>query len=85
MSVNLFGRNASFDASVDRMRRAFAPDALWRMKPTREGNTIVVAARAAVLPGRDELQRRADTIEARLHLPARKWLRMLFQVKSGGD
>ena len=75
MSVNLFGRDASFAASAERIAAAFGREQVWRMSPTREGNSIVIAARGVVVPDRDELERRAATIEARFGLPARKWLR----------
>jgi spermidine synthase len=77
MAVNLFGRDASFEASVARIAAAFGTDQVWTLRPTREGNTVVVAARGIEVPGRDELAARADNIEARYGLPARKWLRMV--------
>ena len=80
MSVNLFGRDASFQASIARIAAAFGADQVWSLQPTREGNTVVVAGRAVVVPGRDVLSARAELIEARflaLGLPARKWLRMV--------
>ena len=36
------------------------------------------------LPARDELARRAENIETRWKLPARKWLRMLRPVAGRG-
>ena len=80
MSVNLFGRDASFERSAARIAAAFGADQVWRLRPTREGNTIVIAGRGVDVPGREALQARADAIEARfgpLGLPARKWLRMV--------
>jgi spermidine synthase len=77
MSVNLFGRQASFERSMGRIAAAFGPGRLWYLKPTREGNTIAVATHAAVVPDRHIWQARADNIEARFGLPARKWLRLL--------
>jgi spermidine synthase len=77
MSVNLFGRDASFARSSARIAAAFGADQVWQLTPTREGNTVVVAGRGLVVPGRDELQARADHIEERYQLPARKWLRMV--------
>jgi spermidine synthase len=77
MAVNLFGRDASFDASVARIAEAFGAGQVWTLRPTREGNTIVIAARGVEVPGRDVLGARADSIEARYGLPARKWLRMV--------
>ncbi len=77
MSVNLFGRDASFAASVGRIARVFGADQVWNLRPTREGNTVVIAARGVALPDRAALAGRADNIEARFGLPARKWLRMI--------
>src|SRR5262245_33926269 len=39
MSVNLFGRQASFERSMARIAAAFGADRLWHLKPTREGDT----------------------------------------------
>jgi len=80
MSVNLFGRHASFHDSIQRIAAAFGADQVWSLRPTREGNTVVVAGRAVVVPSREELQARAGSIVKRfgsLNLPARKWLRMV--------
>ena len=80
MSVNLFGRDASFHDSIARIAAAFGADQVWSLRPTREGNTVVVAGRGVVVPGREVLAARAAAIEARfgaLGLPARKWLRMV--------
>lgn len=80
MAVNLFGRHASFAGSIGRIAAAFGADQVWSLRPTREGNTVVVAGRGVVVPGREVLAARAATIEARwgpLGLPARKWLRMV--------
>lgn len=77
MTVNLFGRDSSFAASVQRIVAAFGADSVWNLRPTREGNTVVVAARGAALPDRATLAARAAHIEARHGLPARKWLRMI--------
>ncbi|HEX7687183.1 MAG TPA: spermidine synthase [Burkholderiaceae bacterium] len=77
MAVNLFGRDASFPASAARIASAFGSDQVWSLRPTREGNTVVIAARGVEVPDRDTLAARADNIEARYGLPARKWLRMV--------
>jgi spermidine synthase len=77
MTVNLFGRDASFERSLERIVRAFGRDAVLSLKPTREGNTIVVAMKHVTVPAAPELARRAENIETRWKLPARKWLRMM--------
>lgn len=76
-SVNLFGRAASFAASALRIGEAFGAGHAWSLRPTREGNTVVVATRDTPLPEREELLARAATIERRFGLPARKWLPMV--------
>lgn len=77
MSVNLFGRDASFERSASRIARAFGRDQVRTLRPTREGNTVVVALKGVAVPERDELAARAENIETRFQLPARKWLRMI--------
>lgn len=77
MTVNLFGRSSSYERSLKRIRAAFGADAVWAFKPTREGNTVVLAQRTPARPTRALLDARADAIEARWALPARKWVRGL--------
>ncbi len=80
MSVNLFGRHASFRDSINRIAAAFGSDQVWSLRPTREGNTVVVAGRGVVVPSREELKLRAAVLEAlylKLGLRAREWLRMV--------
>ena len=76
MTVNLFGRASSFERSLKSMASAFGEDALWAFKPTREGNTVVLAQRTPSRPKREVLQLRAEAIEARWDLPATKWLKV---------
>ena len=85
LSVNLFGRRASFAASAARIATAFGADRLWRLAPTREGNSVVIATRGTGLPSRDVLRERAATIEQRFGLPARKWLRLLSPLPAGPE
>jgi len=80
MSVNLFGRSVSHERSLANMAHAFGRQALWAFKPTREGNTIIIAQRTPTRPTRALLQERADTIHALWGLPASKWLRVFKPV-----
>jgi len=80
MTVNLFGHKASFETSTRRIAAAFGADAVLTVQPTKEGNTVVLAMKQVTLPARDELARRAENIETRWQLPARKWLRMMRPV-----
>lgn len=77
MSVNLFGRDASFARSSARIAAAFGADQVWQLSPTKEGNTVVIATQGVQVPDRDTLTARAQAIEARFGLPARRWLRMV--------
>ncbi|GKT22125.1 spermidine synthase [Acidovorax sp. SUPP3334] len=75
MTVNLFGRASSYERSLGKMAEAFGADALWAFKPTREGNTVVLAQRTPTRPRRADLLARAEAIQARWDLPAAKWPR----------
>ena len=80
MTVNLFGRNASYEKSLAKIAEAFGPQALWAFRPTKEGNTVVLAQREPTRPERGDLASRAADIESRWGLPARKWLRLFKPV-----
>ncbi|MBL8355159.1 MAG: spermidine synthase [Delftia acidovorans] len=81
MTVNLFGRDASYERSLQRICDAFGRDAVWAFRPTREGNTIVLAHRTARHPTRMALLARAEEIRSRWDLPAVKWLRIFKPVE----
>ena len=82
MSVNLFGRDASFERSAQRIGAAFGSTQAWSLRPTKEGNTIVVALKNTPMPDRTALELRAESIEKRFKLPAKKWLRMIRPLAS---
>ena len=77
MTVNIFGRSSSFDNSLAKISAAFGEEAVWNFKPTKEGNTVILAQRTPSRPKRDLLAARCEQIEAMFELPARKWLRLL--------
>lgn len=81
MAVNLFGRSSSYERSLARITRAFGAGSVWAFRPTREGNTIVLALRTPMEPARGELARRAEVVRERWGLPAHKWLRVLKPVE----
>ena len=76
MTVNLFGRDSSYERSLETLARVFGPEAVWAFKPTREGNTVVLAQRTPLHPPREVLAQRSETIQTRWGLPATKWLRV---------
>ena len=80
MTVNLFGRDTSYERSLQSIAAAFGGDALWAFKPTREGNTIVLAQRTPDRPTRMQLLARAEAIQTRWGLPAVKWLKLFKPV-----
>jgi spermidine synthase len=80
MTVNLFGRSSSYQDSLDKILGVFGAHAVWAFKPTREGNTIVLAQRTASAPKREALMARAEAIQTKWGLPATKWLRVFKQI-----
>ncbi len=80
MTVNLFGRDSSYQRSLEKIAEAFGPQALWAFTPTREGNTVVMAQREPSRPDRADLLLRAAEVVSRWDLPAKKWLRIFKPV-----
>ena len=80
LTVNLFGRANSYERSLASLAEAFGADALWAFKPTREGNTVVLAQRQPSRPDSAVLHARAELIKQRWGLPAPKWLRVFKAV-----
>ena len=80
MTVNLFGRASSFARTLEKISAAFGAGAVWAFKPTREGNTVVLAQRTSTRPKREVLTARAQTIQTQWGLPAVKWVRVFKPV-----
>ena len=76
MTVNLFGRASSFVRTVEKISAAFGSNAVWAFKPTREGNTVVLAQHTPSRPKREVWSPRAETIQTQWSLPATKWVRV---------
>lgn len=76
MTVNLFGEQNKYPDSVEEIAAAFGRDAVWLFKPTKEGNTVVLAQRTPSRPDRATLEARAADIQTRWGLPAQKWLKV---------
>jgi spermidine synthase len=77
MTVNLFGRTANIERSIQRIASVFGNDALWAFKRTKAGNTIVLAFRTPRPWDKETLHAQAQAIQARWPLPAVKWLKVL--------
>ena len=73
MTVNLFGRTSSYERSVEKMAEAFGRDAMWYFRPTREGNTVVLAQRTPRALDAEALQAASQTVQARWDLPTGRW------------
>jgi len=82
LTVNLFGRDASYERSLASLCEAFGTAAVWAFRPTREGNTVVLALRTPQQPTRMALLARAEAVQARWGLPATKWLRVFKPVEA---
>ena len=82
MTVNLFGEQNKYPDSVEEIAAAFGRDAVWLFKPTKEGNTVVLAQRTASRPTRAELEARAADIQIRWGLPALKWLKVFKPLQA---
>ncbi|PZO20096.1 MAG: spermidine synthase [Burkholderiales bacterium] len=80
LTVNLFGRDASYERSLQSLCAAFGDDAVWAFKPTREGNTVVLAQRTPSRPTRMQLLARAEAVQERWGLPAVKWMKLFKPV-----
>ncbi len=80
MTVNLFGRRSSFDASLACLTDLFGEACVWAFPPTREGNSIVVGTRLPMPVDRELLASRAQIIQSRWGLPADRWVRSLKRI-----
>jgi len=81
MSVNLYGRDSNLEVSMQRIAKAFGKDALWAFKPSKAGNTIVLAFRTPRTFDKNSLLAQAKKIQSRWPLPATTWLKALTPVQ----
>ncbi len=80
LTINLFGRRSSFQASARKVADAFGADRVWSLQPTVEGNTALIGARATPVPEPEVMRARAMQINKRflaLGLKAASWPRMV--------
>jgi spermidine synthase len=80
MTVNIFGRHSSAEESAQKIARVFSDGTVWIFKPTKAGNSIVIALRNSQKMDKSELSSRAQAIESRWPLPARQWPKVLTPV-----
>jgi spermidine synthase len=77
MTVNIFGRHSNAKESAQKIARVFSHSAVWVFKPTKAGNSIIVALCSPRKLVKSQLTLQAQTIEARWPLPTHKWLKAL--------
>ena len=80
MTVNIFGRHSNAKESAQKIARVFSDGTVWIFKPTKVGNSIVIALRTSQIMDRSELSSRAQAIESQWSLPARQWPKVLTPV-----
>lgn len=80
MTVNIFGRHSNAKESAQKIARVFSDGTVWIFKPTKVGNSIVIALRTSQKMDRSELSSRAQAIESQWSLPARQWPKVLTPV-----
>lgn len=72
MVVNLFGRHASFERSVARIRSLFPQ--VFLLDPREEGNLVLLALKGpSLVVSRSQLQERAGQLVSHYGLPAGRW------------
>ncbi|WP_027014679.1 spermine/spermidine synthase domain-containing protein [Comamonas composti] len=76
MTVNLFGRTSSYERSLEKMAQAFGNQALWYFRPTREGNTVVLAQRTPKALQGEALQAACDQVNTYWDLPTQRWAKV---------
>jgi len=77
MTVNLFGRRSSFERTAQRLQGVFGRSQVWKVRPTREGNTVVVASKGVVVPEAAVITARARWVQQHWGLPALRWRSMV--------
>jgi spermidine synthase len=77
MTVNLFGRSSRCDESIEKIKVAFGAKNVWCFKPTREGNTVIMAHQQVQTKSANELLAASEWVTAYSGLPAKKWLKVL--------
>ena len=81
MTVKLCGRSSSYEKSLAKMAEAFGEDALRAFKPTREGNTVVLAQRRPRVLQGTELDLACDQVQARWDLNTTRWAKVFVPAR----
>ena len=81
MTVNIFGRHSDAKESAQKIARVFGDGAVWMFRPTKAGNSIIIALRSPSKIDSSEFSSRAHAIESRWPLPSKQWVKALAPVK----
>lgn len=81
MAVNLYGRESNFEQSLKNITRVFGDGCVWAFKPTKAGNTIVLAFLKQRTLDKATLSTNAQKIEKLWPLPATQWVKIFAPVK----
>jgi len=85
MTVNLFGEHASYPRNMANIRKAFGGRVL-ELPEVDAGNRVVLAFKGPVLQvSVARFLERAQDVESRYGLPARRWARALLAGRKGAD
>ena len=77
MTVNIFGRHSDIKQSIKKISHVFGDAAVWWFKPTKAGNSIVVALNSPRKLDKNQVFAQAQAIETSWSLPAKKWPKAL--------
>jgi hypothetical protein len=80
MVVNLYGRHANIDSSIQTIARVFGKNNVWAYKPTTAGNTIVLAFQTVRQLEKNDLVDIAKKIQLKWSIPTDKWAKALAPV-----
>ena len=80
MVVNLYGRHANIDSSIQTIARVFGKDNVWAFKPTTAGNTIVLAFQTVRQLEKNDLVDIAKKIQLKWSIPTEKWAKALAPI-----
>lgn len=84
MTVNLFGDHESFPRNMANIRKAFGGRVL-ELPEVDVGNRVILAFKGPVLDvSTQRILERAEQVESRYKLPARRWVRHLLSSRTDG-
>ena len=82
MAVNLYGRDSNYEQSLKNITRVFGGDCVWAFKPTKAGNTIVLAFLKPHKFDIAAISANAKKIETLWPLPATQWVKIFAPVQT---